>query len=354
MCSSRTLRQRPPPDPGPDPVQLRDERRVGREQELARRREAQQLPVDLGRLAGREQDRLAHVGVDVGEHRGAVRERADVRVAGVEQHDRRGAEPLAEQEAQRGRVDERQVEVRVAQAGVELDRHVLAGGLLDRDDDQVVEERLRLDPDAALGQPRGPGQAIAVRCVHAQRRRHVQPGAVGDHGLQADDAATAEVAQRGAVRVEEVIHGLRFADQPLDQRLEPQDLLDPARSERPQLLERVRRVGAVAGVDQPRLEVAALDDRPREPLDAALPARRVDGFRRRLAAEQRGHLDERVAVEQRVLDVVPGDLRDVRLGQVDPERVVVGRLLAEERVAMVVDDRDRVEVEGQRSACLST
>ena len=80
----------------------------------------------------------------------------------------------------------------------------------------------------------------------------------------------------------------------------------------------------------------------------------MDGFRRRLAAEQRGHLDERVAVEQRVLDVVPGDLRDVRLGQVDPERVVVGRLLAEERVAMVVDDRDRVEVEGHRSAWLST
>ena len=95
-------------------------------------------------------------------------------------------------------------------------------------------------------------------------------------------------------------------DQPLDQRLEPQDLLDPARGEGPQLVERVGRVGAVAGVDQPRLEVAALDDLARQPLDAALPARRVDGLRRRLAAEQRGQLDGASAVEAACAGRGPG------------------------------------------------
>jgi hypothetical protein len=49
-----------------------------------------------------------------------------------------------------------------------------------------------------------------------------------------------------------------------------------------------------------------------------------------------------------VLDVVAGDLREVRLRQVVPERVVVGRLLAEQRMAVIVDDRDRVEVEAHR------
>jgi hypothetical protein len=83
----------------------------------------------------------------------------------VEQHDRRAPEALAEQEAQRGRVDERQVEVRVAQAGVELDGHVLAGRLFDRDGDEVVKKRLRLDPDAALGEPRGPRLLRTARAL---------------------------------------------------------------------------------------------------------------------------------------------------------------------------------------------
>jgi hypothetical protein len=42
------------------------------------------------------------------------------------------------------------------------------------------------------------------------------------------------------------------------------------------------------------------------------------------------------------------------LGQVDPERVVVWRLLAQQRVAVVVDDRDRVEVERHGRPPVST
>ena len=97
--------QRPPAQPRPDPVELGHQRGVRAEQDLAGGREAEQLAGDLGRLAGREQDRLAHVGVHVGEHGGEVGERPDVRVARVQEHDRGGPEPVGEQHAQRGRVD---------------------------------------------------------------------------------------------------------------------------------------------------------------------------------------------------------------------------------------------------------
>ena len=72
----------------------------------------------------------------------------------------------------------------------------------------------------------------------------------------------------------------------------------------------------------------------------------MDGVGRRFDVEQPGQLTDGPLVEQRMRDVVPGDLGEVRLGQVDPERLVIRRLLAQQRVAVVVDDRDRREVEG--------
>ena len=70
----------------------------------------------------------------------------------------RGPEPLGEQDPEGRGIHLRQVEVRVAEARVELDRDALAGGRLDRDDDQVVEQGLRLDPDPAVA----PGGLVDV------------------------------------------------------------------------------------------------------------------------------------------------------------------------------------------------
>ena len=116
----------------------------------------------------------------------------------------------------------------------------------------------------------------------------------------------------------------RLQDQALDHRLEAQDLLDPARGQEPQLVERVGGVAAVARVDEPGLEVAALDDLARQRPEPARQSRGMHGVGRRLAVQQPGELADRPVVEQRVRDVVPRHLREVRLGQVDPERVVVG------------------------------
>ena len=233
----------------------------------------------------REQDRLAHVGVDVGEHRREVGERPDVRVAGVEEHDRRRPEPVGEDQPERRRIDLREVEVRVAESRVELDRDALARGLLDGDDDEVVEQRLRLDaePCRPAAPPRG-RRANAAAASARSTSSTLEPGPVGDDRLQADDAAAAQVrrATPGRRRGSPSKSG-RLEDQPLDHRLEPQDLLDPARDDGPQLVEREGRVGAVAGVDQPRLEVGALDDLARQPLDPALAPRGVDRVGRRLA-----------------------------------------------------------------------
>ena len=75
-------------------------------------------------------------------------------------------------------------------------------------------------------------------------------------------SSEARYASRNPVEVR------RLEDQPLDHRLEPQDLLDPARDDGPQLVERVGGVGAIARVDEPGLEVGALDDLSGERLDA--------------------------------------------------------------------------------------
>src|SRR4029079_13430808 len=78
---------------------------------------------------------------------------------------------------------------------------------------------------------------------------------------------------------------------------------------------------------------------------APRPPRGVDAVRRRRAVEEIGELDERPPVEDRRRDVVARDLLEVRLGQMDPERVIVERLRTQQRVAVVVDDRDRIEIE---------
>ena len=302
------------------------------------------------RLAGREEDRLAHVGVDVREHRGEVRERADVRVAGVEEHDRRGPEAIGEQQPQRGRIDKGQVEVGVAETGVELDRHALARRLLDGDDDEVIEQRLRLDPEPAVA----PGRSWTAANAAAASDRVARPRRGGRSGRRSPTSCRRSRGRAGrrsrpGTRRGSASKSGRLEDQSLDQRLEPEDLLDPARGERPELVERVRRVGAVARVDEPGLEVAALDDRrasaTRARARGAPHGPRPPSARSRAAPPARGSSSGR---SSDVRDVVAGDLREGRLGQVDPEGVVVGRLLAQQRMAVVVDDRDRVEVERHR------
>ena len=158
-----------------------------------------------------------------------------------------------------GRVDHREVEVRVAEPGVELDRDALAGRLLDGDHDEVVEQRLRLDPEptVAPAPPRGPS-ANAASAVAAVDGLELEPAAIGDDRLQADDAArrggrrappgrrrgtrrsrpTPRISRSiigSSRRTSSIRHGAR-----------------PRSSSR-----RERRVGAVARVDQPGLEVAA-------------------------------------------------------------------------------------------------
>ena len=239
---------------------------------------------------------------------------------------------------------------------MELDRDPLAGRLLDGDDDQVVEQRLRLDPDPTvapallvdLGERRRGGRLVDVL--------ELQPGAVGDDRLQADDPAPAELRRGRRDRHRGTRRSRRDSDdQALDHRLEPEDLLDPARGQAAELVEAERRVGAVARVDQPGLEVAALDDLAGQPLEPALATRRVDGVGRRLAVEQRrpargssiGRTSE-CGTSSRAISGKYDSVRWIR------NAVVVRRLVAQQRVAVVVDDRDRREVEGHRCARIST
>ena len=137
MCSSRTRPSARRPSRAPTQYSSGTSEASVLNRILLAGREAEQLAGDLGRLAGREQDRLAHVGVDVREHRREVGERADVRVAGVEQHDRRGPEAIAKK-ISRSAAGSTLVRSRSGspRPGVELDRDALPGRLLDGDDDR--------------------------------------------------------------------------------------------------------------------------------------------------------------------------------------------------------------------------
>ena len=103
---------------------------------------------------------------------------------------------------------------------------------------------------------------------------------------------------------------------------------------------------AVARVDEPGLEVAALDDLARQPLDAALPPRGVHGVRRRLAVRAarraRGSSSGRSSVCGTWSRAISGKYVSVRWIR---NASSSARLLAQQRVAVVVDDRDRGEVE---------
>src|SRR5207247_5923051 len=128
---------------------------------------------------------------------------ADIRVAGVEQDDRRGPESVGEEQPERGRVDERQVQVWITEAGVELHRNGLAPGLLDGDHDEVVEEGFRLDPDLA-------GAARALRylgeragCIVTPDVRDMETGSIRDHGLYANHAARCAGGERCQRSVDE-------------------------------------------------------------------------------------------------------------------------------------------------------
>ena len=223
--------ERAPAHARADPVQLRDERRIGAEQQLAGRREAEQLAVDLGRLPRREQDRLAHVGVDVREHRGDVGQRADVRVArcGAARSAPRGTGRRTGTAARpdrpaSGRGPGRRGPVwnwigtpwRAASSTAMTIRWSSSGF----DSMRNVPSRR-----PALGHDRD-----------TRRRRHpavdvpdVQPGAVRDRptsSRRCHDRGGPPSAARYASRKSSNVSSLE--DQPLDHRLEPEDLLDPA------------------------------------------------------------------------------------------------------------------------------
>ena len=116
---------------------------------------------------------------------------------------------------------------------MELDRDLLARRLLDGDDDQEVEQRLRVDPEAAVA-TRG-----LVDGREGRRRRRpidlldLEARPIGDDRLHRDDSREPRRSdERRAVGVEEPVEGRRLEDQPLDQRLEPDDLADLARDDR--------------------------------------------------------------------------------------------------------------------------
>ena len=339
------LSQRSPPRLRTEPVELRDERRVGAEQDLVHRRESQELADDRAQVARDEQLDLAEIRVDVWVHRREVGQRADIGVAGVEQHDRGRPVRIREEQPEAGRIGLGQVEIRVAEPRVELDRDLLAGRLLDSGEDQEVEQRLRLDPQPAV--------AAGHLVDWAERRRgsrpidplELQPGTVGQDRLHRDVARPAQVRESRPVGVEEPVEVGRREDQPLDQRLEPDDLADVAGDEAAELVEPERGVGAVAGVDEPSLEVGPLDDLASQALEPAFATSGVDRGRLRLTTEQRCQLADRPVVDEGVWDVPPRDLRDRRFGQVVSERLVVLWLVPEERMAVVVDDRDGGQVE---------
>ena len=116
-----------------------------------------------------------------------------------------------------------------------------------------------------------------------------------------------------------------------------------------QLVERERRVGPVAGVDEPGLEVRPLDDLAGEPLEPALASRGVDRIGRRLAVEQRR--PARGSSSGRRASGGHGPARSrgstSRSGGSGTPRRPAG-CCAEQRVAVVVDDRDRRRDRGAR------
>ena len=68
----------------------------------------------------------------------------------MEQHDRGGPVGVGEDEPKCRRVDPREIEVGIAEAGMELDRDLLPGRFLHGADDEKVEQRLRFDPEVAV------------------------------------------------------------------------------------------------------------------------------------------------------------------------------------------------------------
>ncbi len=68
----------------------------------------------------------------------------------MEQHDRGGPIGIGEDEPERRRVDPGEIEIGIAEAGMELDRDLLARRLLDCRDDEEVEQRLGFDPQPAV------------------------------------------------------------------------------------------------------------------------------------------------------------------------------------------------------------
>src|SRR5204863_251743 len=90
----------------------------------------------------------------------------------------------------------------------------------------------------------------------------MEPGPVRDDWFPADDPMGPEIADRRPIGVQEVIEARRLEDQPLDQWLEAENLLDSAGCDFPELIERVRRVGPGAGIEQPRPAIRPLLARP--------------------------------------------------------------------------------------------
>src|SRR6185503_16152380 len=96
----------------------------------------------------------------------------------------------------------------------------------------------------------------------------LQSRTVGDDRLEADDPAPAKPVETAAIGIEEPVEVSRLDDQALDHRL------DPAGCQGAKLVETERGLGAIARVDQPGLEVAALHDLAGQPLEPARATRR--------------------------------------------------------------------------------
>ena len=83
---------------------------------------------------------------------------------------------------------------------------------------------------------------------------------------------------------------------------------------------------------------------PRSTPDAVHAARRARG----LDLEQPRQLTDGPLVEERMRDVVPGDLGEVRLGQVDPERLVVSEFESVDAARAWYDSDDYTAIRTMR------
>ena len=252
-----------------------------------------------------------------------------------------------EHPAQVQRVDEAEVEIAVAVAGVQLHGQAVAAGDGQCAQEQEVDERLLLDA-------RDPGRALA-----RQRRLGLGRGprpdgeaaAVGGNALEARIARVARAADGGVVALDQIGEGEALGDQVAGHGLEPQQRCD-IDAGGADLLQRQRLVRRrVAGVDHQAGRLRALAH-GREPGRRVEPARGGhDGALVRRAAELVRELPDRPAVRHELRH-----LRRLRRQALEPRpAVLLDRLRADaqRRMHVAVDERDlrKVDHAGDSTSC---